>query len=120
MMNNRDFSEDLMTVLMAADEFPSKIQFPISLNQEMEGADIEHFVETARAANALRRNKIHTAKSVLEMFDQLDCIRNLGIKSVKEVKNGFLNWYYGSLEETKVKEFWNDFVQMNNLTAIAR
>ena len=120
MKNNRDFSEDLMTVLMVSEKVPSNMQFPVLLDKESEEEDIAQFIDSQRANNALHRSSIFTAKQLMNAFDKLDNIRNLGSKSVKEVKNSFMNWYYSSLDDNKVKEFWSDFVTMNNITAIAR
>lgn len=116
MANNRDFTEDLMNVLMATDEFSPDLKFPVGMTPEMQMESIDTFIPSARATNALHRTKIHTAGQLLDNFGAISKIRNLGTKSVKEAKTSLMNWYYNSLDDNGVEEFWSDFVKMNNIS----
>jgi len=116
MADNRDFTEDLMNVLMATDEFSPDLKFSVSMTPKMQAESIDTFILSPRATNALHRANIHTAGQLIDNFGTISKIRNLGIKSVKETKTSLMNWYYDSLDDNGVEEFWNDFVKMNNIS----
>lgn len=120
MKNNRNFTEDLTLVLEAADEIPVKLSFPLGVTTEQKMESIDTFISSNRATNALHRQQIHTAGNLIDKFDEIGRIRNLGEKSVKEAKNGLLKWYYNSLDANGISEFWNDFRAMNGLSFSGR
>lgn len=120
MANNRNFTEDLTLVLEAADEIPVKLSFPLGVTTEQKMESIDTFISSNRATNALHRQQIHTAGQLMDRFDTINRIKNLGEKSVKEAKNGLLKWYYSSLDTKGVAEFWNDFRAMNGLSFSGR
>jgi DNA-directed RNA polymerase, alpha subunit/40 kD subunit len=65
-----------------------------------------------RAYNCLRRAGITTISEIGKQWDELYRIRSSGAKTVKEIKNKFIAYYYNSLDTDKeVEEFWKDTIK---------
>ena len=98
------FGEDL--AVMQAKGFKlngNKLQFPV---YHITGVPIEELNLSARAMNGLKRAGVMTIDAILET--DLSKQRNLGIKSVKEIKNAVLNYSYERMTDKQRTEFWNE------------
>lgn len=96
------FSEDLAVVEKAGFRFNgNQIQFPV---YHLEGVSVEELNLGTRASNGLKRAGIMTVDKILET--DISHMRNLGVKSVKEIKNAVLNYSYEKMTESQRKEFW--------------
>ena len=117
-MNNRSFKEDLTALLTVVEEVPKRLVFTSYVTKEMENTPVEDFVETTRSRNVLHRGHINTAKDLYEKWDTLLKIRGGGEKCVKEIKNGYLEWYYSQLEGNEIKKYWEEFIEANDLVVM--
>lgn len=98
------FSKDLAVMEMNGFKLNGKqIQFPVYHVSEM---PIEELNLGVRASNGLKRAGIMTVDGILER--DLGKVRNLGAKSVKEIKNAVLNYSYERMNQQQKAEFWKN------------
>lgn len=64
-----------------------------------------------RAYNCARRKGYHNCIDILEHWDDLARMKGAGIKTIKEIRNKFLAYYYGELNEEEKKQFWRDTIE---------
>lgn len=64
-----------------------------------------------RAYNCVRRKGLHTVEAVGDMFEDLWRIKGAGTKTIKEIKNKYLAYYYSELTEPQKQQFWVDTIQ---------
>lgn len=66
---------------------------------------------TVRSANGLKRAGIHTfrdLKEILEMEEGLSHIRNIGVKSIREIKEQFFTECYVRLLPYEKAQYWQE------------
>ena len=97
------FSEDL--VVMQAKGFKlngNKVSFPVyHLDIPIEDLNL-----SVRAMNGLKRAGIFKADELLNV--DISRMRNLGVKSVKEIKNALLNYSYEHMTQKQRADFWRE------------
>lgn len=71
---------------------------------------LENLGLSERAYNCLRRSNIDDIEGVSEKWDTLGRMKNCGAKTVKEIKNKYLAFYYDMLNEEERKQFWRDSI----------
>lgn len=87
-----------------------KIKFVFRHANRLRGS-IKELELSDRAHNCLMRGKCETIEDVTKNWDELGRIKQCGVKSVKEIKNRYLDFYYGTLEnDVERKEFWRDTI----------
>lgn len=97
------FSEDLKAKQAVGYRLKSgTIPFPV---YHLDGVPIEELNLSQRASNGLKRAQIMTIDAILEK--DLNAVRNLGVKSVREIKNAVLNYSYDRMSDNQKAEFWN-------------
>ena len=64
-----------------------------------------------RAYNCVRRKGLHTVEAIGDTFEDLWRIKGAGAKTIKEIKNKYLAYYYGELNEEEKKQFWRDTIE---------
>lgn len=97
------FTEDYKAKKDAGYRFVAgTIPFPV---YHVTGVEVEELNLSTRAHNGLKRAGINTIDEILEK--NLSNMRNLGVKSIKEIKNAVLNYSYDRLTDKQKAEFWN-------------
>ena len=87
-----------------------QIRFVFRYGDMLKG-DLGNLDLSLRAYNSLRRAGISTIEGVAEKWDNLNRIKNIGEKIVKEVKSKYVEYYYGKLEnEYERAQFWEDTI----------
>jgi len=82
---------------------------------------MEEILLSVRATNGLKRAGAHTMgklKAVLEQENGLRNIRNLGVKSEREIKIGFLNYCYSLLSEQEQTAWWQEVMDRNCVSVL--
>ena len=96
------FSSDLAVMEMNGLKLKgNKLVFPV---YHVTGVPVEELNLSARASNGLKRNQVMTIDEILEV--NLGRMRNLGVKSVKEIKNAILEYSYERMTQQQKTEFW--------------
>ena len=84
------------------------IRFVFRYGNRLKGT-IDNMGLNERAYNCLRRNGIFNIEGISENWNSLGKLNGMGKKSVKEIKNRYLEYYYGLLNnEEERKQFWRD------------
>ena len=82
----------------------NQIKFPVyRLNVPVEELNLG-----ARASNGLKRAGIFNAEELLDK--DINKIRNLGAKSVREIKNALLNYSYDHMTAKEKAAFWKEII----------
>ena len=101
------FKEDLMEKRANGRSLKGKqIAFPV---YHVDGLSIEELNLSMRASNGLKRAGIMTVDEILTR--DLGKVRNLGIKSIKEIKNAVLNYSYDHMSDTQKEKFWKEVLK---------
>ena len=84
-------------------------------------ADIDELALSVRSYNALRRANIITIGELIEQLNEgeLKNLRNLGVKSISEIKTKLLYLAYNELNDKEKQAFWNEFIELNSKCRIA-
>ena len=105
----KNFKDDFNTMVTNGIITPNKgmIRFKFRYASKLKGG-IELLDLNVRAYNSLKRSGINTIEDIDKKWDDLSRLRNAGVKTVKEVKNKFIIYYYNSLDDNEKKQFWAD------------
>lgn len=79
-------------------------------------SDIDQLNLSVRSSNGLRRAGLDTVGKVSELAMSekgLDAVRNLGKKSIREIKTALLVLGYEGLDSNGQLTFWQTFVERN-------
>ena len=74
---------------------------------------IDELTDDTRSINALKRAGIFNFAELIERWDDIDKIRNLGAKSFKLIRNALVEKYYQSLDVNGKARFIADFIKLN-------
>lgn len=110
-MNN--FKSDLTKLVNEGILVPNNgtIRFVFRYSNRFKG-ELDCLDLNTRAINCLRRAGIHNVEQLGERWDSLSRIRNSGAKTVREIKNKYISYYYSLLKtEEDKKEFWEDTIK---------
>jgi DNA-directed RNA polymerase subunit alpha len=72
---------------------------------------------TVRSSNGLKRANIHTLgnlRKVLEVENGLQNIRNIGQKSIKEIKQMFFEECYTRMKPYEKASYWQEVIDTNS------
>ena len=101
------FSEDLAVMQARGLKLKGdRIQFPVYHLD----VPIEELNLGVRALNGLKRAGIFNADELLKEGVDLYKMRNLGIKSIREIKNALLNYSYEHMTEKQKENFWKEIM----------
>jgi hypothetical protein len=95
------------------EHFPGK-QISVPYKQRMQDLPIEEMNLSVRSSNALMRANAKTfgrVKEIIMMEDGLKKIRNLGIKSEREIIRNFFSACYCQLSPTEQAIFWQKVIE---------
>lgn len=87
-----------------------EIKFHCRYGSRIKGS-LDYLELGARADHALRRCKIHTIEQVADAWNDLEKIRSLGKKTIAEIHEKLIEFYYSTLTEEERSEFWVDTVK---------
>ncbi len=81
-------------------------------NNNIFNKDIDELDLSVRARNCLKRNHIMTITDIGDHWDELHRIKNMGVKTIKEIKNKYIDYYYNSLiNDNERKVFLDDTIK---------
>ena len=98
--------------------FENGLHFRIPMTQALWDTTIDELNLTVRSRNGLMRAGTDTIGKVAELImndDGLNKVRNLGRKSVAEIKTALLAEGYRQLDSKARLVFWQDFIEGNNI-----
>lgn len=102
------FSEDLKVMQARGFKFNGNdIKFPV---YHVDGVSVDELNLGTRAGNGLKRAKIMTIGELLDENVDLYKMRNMGVKSVKEIKNAVLNYSYDHMSDKQKEDFWKEIM----------
>ena len=100
------------------ERFPGK-QIPVPYRERMSELGIDEMNLSVRSSNALMRANAKSfgrVKEIIMMEDGLKKIRNLGIKSEREIIRSFFSACYYQLSPTEQAVFWQKVIDQNNVS----
>lgn len=91
----------------------AKVQMPFSAS--VYAAEIEKLDLSVRSYNCLKRAGMQTVEQIMDAIheNKLNSIRNLGIKSIGEIRVKILEYGYSCLSEQKQLEFIGNMINLN-------
>ena len=99
-------------------QFGNGLRFRIPMSQGFWDSSIDNLNLSVRARNGLMRARAATIGETAELIMSeggLEAVRNLGRKSVAEIKTAILVEAYQQLGSTARLAFWEHFVENNNI-----
>ncbi len=105
-------------ILTTLKDFHFNICVRIPLSERYCNQSIDVLDLSVRANNGLRRSGVNKVGDIIDIIMSdvgLSHIRNLGKKSVSEIKTSILIYGYDELNDREKRNFWNDFIFMNNI-----
>lgn len=99
--------------------FGNGLHFRIPMTQALWDTSIDELNLTVRSRNGLMRAGADSIGKVAELImndDGLSKVRNLGRKSIAEIKTAILAEGYNQLDCTARFVFWQDFIDSNNIS----
>ena len=123
-MNTASYLNDLCSatdkfgVVPVVAMFGNGLHFRIPMTQELWDTSIDELNLTVRARNGLMRAGTDTIGKVAELImndEGLNKVRNLGRKSISEIKTAILTEGYKGLDQSAQLTFWKDFIEANHI-----
>ena len=95
--------------------FGKNIKVNVGFSKSACDASIEELVLSVRSYNALRRANVSTLGDLIERLNEggLKSIRNLGVKSFREIQTKMLVYGFDQLSENGKYAFFNYIVENN-------
>ena len=95
--------------------FGKDINISIAFSQRACDTSIDELDFSVRASNALKRASVFTIGEVIDLIatEDLTRIRNLGRKTVNEIKTRILMYGYDQLTTQERKQFFYDITEKN-------
>ena len=112
-----DFERDLITILTYTEfNHDNHIRFVLRHADRLKG-DVSQMDLSERANNALHRARLGTFEELRPRInDSHFKVRQAGVKTIKEVKNKYLRYYYDTLNDMEREEFWRDSINATEIT----
>lgn len=102
--------------------FGNDIKISIPLSQKFCDKSIDDMDLSVRASNGLKRSGAMTVRELTDTIMSekgLDTVRNLGKKSISEIKTKLLYLAYNELNDKEKQAFWKEFIELNSKCRIA-
>ena len=102
--------------------FGNDIKISIPLSQKFCDKSIDDMDLSVRASNGLKRSGAMTVRELTDTIMSekgLNTVRNLGKKSISEIKTKLLFLAYNELNDKEKQAFWNEFIELNSKGRIA-
>lgn len=111
----RNFIEDLAYVIGNTNiSGKGDLQFPLVYSKAFGEMSVREIDLSERSKNSLGRARISTMQDLMNGFNAVAKIRNCGAKSAKEIKTGFLQRWYETLDDKQFVDFWEEFIIINS------
>ena len=97
--------------------FGNDIKIRIPLSQKFCDRSIDDMELSVRSSNGLKRSGAMTVRELTDTIMSekgLDTVRNLGRKSISEIKTKLLYLAYNDLTDKEKQAFWNEFIELNS------
>ena len=103
----------LMNTICAV--FGKGCKIEMGYTKELCDTQVKDLDLTVRSYNALMRAGCNTVGETITAINEMDLLkfRNLGVKSVAEIRELILEYGYANLSERKKKEFLRNLVRLN-------
>ena len=108
--------------ILHGSDFGNDIKISIPLSQKFCDKSIDDMDLSVRASNGLKRSGAMTVRELTDTIMSekgLDTVRNLGKKSISEIKTKLLYLAYNELNDKEKQAFWNEFIELNSKSRIA-
>lgn len=102
--------------------FGSNIKISIPLSQRFCDKSIDDMDLSVRASNGLKRSGAMTIRELTDAIMSekgIESVRNLGKKSINEIKTKLLYHAYNELNDKEKQTFWYKFIELNSEYRIA-
>ena len=95
--------------------YGSNVKVSISCAPDACGASIDELCFSVRSQNALKRASVFTVGEVIAVLNrnQIEKIRNLGRKSISEIKTRILQFGFDRLSDEEKIRFFRSLIQLN-------
>lgn len=106
-------------LLFALAPFGNNIKVEIPVKKSLGDKEIVGLDLSVRSYNGLKRMNIDTVSQLVDVIHQengLKEIRNLGRKSISEIKTKLLVLSYELLDDKEKLSFWMDFTRKNEIS----
>ena len=103
-------------ILRAVDCFHTEVQVELPMYEDFLQLPIDELNLSVRAYNGLMRANISTVQKLVNALSEeygLDHIRNLGKKSICEIKRALLTESYNWLTDAQKERFWEYILERN-------
>ena len=90
-------------------------EIPVPYRNRLAELSIDEMNLTARSSNGLKRSAIHTfgaLREILAVENGLQNIRNIGLKSVREIKQQFFTECYNRLHPYEKAGYWQEVIDI--------
>ena len=118
-LNNLCAASEKLGLIPVLSMFGNGLHFRIPMTQALWDTSIDELNLTVRSRNGLMRAGADSIGKVAELImndDGLSKVRNLGRKSIAEIKTAILAEGYNQLDCTARFVFWQDFIDSNNIS----
>ena len=115
-------STEKIGIISTLAPFGNDIKISIPLSQKFCDKSIDDMDLSVRASNGLKRSGAMTVRELTDTIMSekgLDTVRNLGKKSISEIKTKLLFLAYNELSDKEKQDFWNKFIEINSEYKIA-
>ena len=109
-------SAEQFGVVFTLSPFGNDLKISIPLTRTFCDKSIDELDLSVRSLNGLKRNGAMTIRELTDVImsdSGLSNVRNLGKKSVSEIKTKLLNLAYKDLNDKERLEFWHKFLELN-------
>ena len=90
------------------------IHYPMRFTKEFEDKYIEELTDDNRTLNALRRFGCKHFSDLIEHWNDVSRVKNMGTKSIALAHNALLDKYYQSLDVEGKAKFLGEIIRINN------
>lgn len=109
-------SAEQFGVVFTLSPFGNDLKISIPLTRTFCDKSIDELDLSVRSLNGLKRNGAMTIRELTDVImsdSGLSNVRNLGKKSISEIKTKLLNLAYKDLNDKERLEFWHKFLELN-------
>ena len=115
--NRTEFQDMIEALVMRGDlnlEHRRNIHYPMHFTKEFEDRYIEELTDDNRTLNALRRFGCRYFSDLIEHWDEIGKVKNMGTKSIALAHNALIDKYYQSLDVEGKAKFLGEIIKLNN------
>lgn len=109
-------SAEQFGLIFTLSPFGNNIKINIPLSRAFCDKSVDELDLTVRSLNGLKRCGAMTVRELTDIIMSdggISKVRNLGKKSISEIKTKLLNLAYNDLNDKERLEFWHKFVELN-------